>query len=116
MCLARPASTDCQLTYEPTFDNVWTYTLSKTCAAPGCHSGSTPTGNMALDNEDQAYANLRANGTNGQPRVIAGDVTCGNVVVRLNTKNEPYSMPRGTSLPSTDLCAIMQWIANGAMR
>jgi hypothetical protein len=116
MCLANAVSTDCTPTYAPTFDNVWQYTLKKTCAVSGCHSGSMPTGNMALDNEDMAYTNLLAKGTNSEQRVMPSNVTCGDVVVRLNSKNESYSMPRGTSLPTGDLCSIMQWIAMGATK
>ncbi len=115
-CLAKPANTDCSLAYEPTFHNVWQYTLKKTCAAVGCHSGSMPMGNMALDVEDQAYTNLMSNASDGERRVIPNDVTCGELVVRLNTKNATYSMPRGTSLPAGELCSIMQWIAMGATK
>ena len=116
MCLSKAASTDCTLSYDPTFDNVWQYTLKKHCAVTGCHVGPTPTGSIALDVEDQAYTNLMATGTNGEQRIIPNDVTCGDVVVRLNTKNAPYSMPKDTSIPAGDLCSIMQWIAMGAKK
>lgn len=116
-CLAAPVSTSCSALYEPTFDNVWKYTLSTTCAAAGCHSGSMPTGNMALDNEDQAYTNLiSVKSANGEARVNPNDVQCGKVIVRLNSKNESYSMPPGMSLDAGTLCSIDQWIANGAKR
>ena len=116
-CLATAATTNCAPLYQPTFDNVWKYTLSVTCAAVDCHSGSQPTGNMALDQEDQAYANLLSKSANGEPRVNPRDVQCGKVIVRLHTPNEPYSMPPPpTSLDPGALCAITQWIANGAMR
>ena len=113
-CLPQAATTDCTPTYEPTFHNVWETTLKPICAANGCHSGSMPTGNMSLEDEAQAYTNLLMKSSNGEPRVTAGDVKCGKVVVRLNSKNEAYSMPPTMSLPANDLCSIMQWIAMGA--
>jgi hypothetical protein len=116
-CLSKPVSTDCAPFYEPTFDNVWKNTLKTTCAASGCHSGSQPTGNMALDQEDQAYTNLMATSTTGEPRIKSGDVQCGKVIVRLNTKGKSYSMPPPpTSLSAGELCSIAQWIAKGATR
>lgn len=76
-----------------------------------------PTGNMALDNEDQAYTNLiSVKSANGEARVNPNDVQCGKVIVRLNSKNESYSMPPGMSLDAGTLCSIDQWIANGAKR
>ncbi|HVW23929.1 MAG TPA: hypothetical protein VHC69_01070 [Polyangiaceae bacterium] len=115
-CLPQPASTNCTPLYEPTFDNVWLNTLKPTCAAAGCHSGSMPTGDMALDVEDDAYTNLLTKSTTSEPRVTPGDVKCGKVIVRLHTKDQPYSMPRGQMLDDDTLCSITQWIANGAKR
>lgn len=115
-CLPAPASTDCTRLYAPTFDNVWKNTLSTTCAAPGCHSGSMPTGDMALDNEDQAYTNLLTKSTTSEPRVTPNDVKCGKIIVRLHTKGQSYSMPPDQMLDANTLCSITQWIANGAMR
>ena len=115
-CLSAAASTSCTPLYTPTFDNVWKNTLSKTCAATDCHSGATPKGNMALDDEDKAYTNLLGKSANGEPRVTAGDVKCGKVIVRTHTKGESYSMPPNLPLGDTELCSLTQWIAMGAMR
>lgn len=115
-CLSKPVNTtDCTLKYDPTWDNVWQYTLKPTCAAPQCHSGASPQGNMNLEDKDQAYTNLLAKSTTGDPRVIPGDVMCGKALVRLNTKGESYSMPPPPrSLPDSELCSINKWIAMGA--
>jgi hypothetical protein len=116
-CLSHAVSTDdCTPLYEPTFDNVFKNTLSTTCAAPGCHSGSQPEAGMALDDIDRAYTNLLAKSTTGGPRITPGDVRCGKVIVRLESKDKSYSMPPLTPLPDNQLCSIVQWIANGAMR
>jgi hypothetical protein len=116
-CLAKPASTDCTPLYAPTFDNVFNNALSMTCAAAGCHSGSQPKGNMALDQIEQAYTNLLAKSTTGDPRITPGDVTCGKVIVRLESKGKSYSMPPPpAALRDGEVCSIAQWIANGAKR
>src|SRR5690242_18761127 len=62
-CLSKPVNTDCTLGYEPTFANVWQYTLKRTCAAFQCHSGATPKGNMSLEDQSQAYTNLLSKST-----------------------------------------------------
>lgn len=115
-CLAEAQSTDCTALYAPTFDAVFTNTLSKTCAAAGCHREPNPTGNMALDEIEKAYSNLLAKSPSGEPRITPSDVKCGKVIVRLETPDETYSMPPGRQLPATELCSIRQWIANGAKR
>jgi hypothetical protein len=115
-CLAKPVNTDCTLAYEPTFDNVWQYTLKVSCATFMCHSGATPTGSMSLEDKDQAYTNLLSKSTTGDPRVSPGDTMCGKALVRLNTKGESYSMPPTHPLPADQLCSINQWIAMGAKK
>ncbi|HEX4337393.1 MAG TPA: hypothetical protein VH062_15865 [Polyangiaceae bacterium] len=116
-CLAKAADTSCTPLYEPTFDNVFKNTLSTTCAAPGCHSGSQPTGGMALDEIDKAYTNILATSSTLDPRITPGDVTCGKVLVRLESKDKTYSMPPPPAeLRNGEVCSIIQWIAMGAKR
>ncbi len=116
-CLPAPASTTCTPLYEPTFDNVFMNTLSTTCAATGCHSGAQPTGNMALDEIEKAYTNITAKSTTGEPRIEKGNVQCGKVIVRLESKDKSYSMPpQGATLRDGEVCSIAQWIAMGAKR
>jgi hypothetical protein len=116
-CLPEAVNTNCTALYEPTFDNVFKYTLSTTCAAPSCHSGSQPTGDMALDQIDRAYTNLLSKSTTGDPRITPGDVHCGKLIVRLESKGKSYSMPPPPAmLQDGALCSIAQWIAMGAMR
>ena len=116
-CLAMAGSTDCTALYEPTFDNVFKYTLSRTCAATGCHREPNPRADMALDEIEMAFTNLRADSPSGEPRIIPRDVKCGKLIVRLETKGATYSMPPPPArLSDLELCSIRQWDANGAER
>ena len=115
-CLAEAQSTDCTATYQPTFDAVFKYIISPTCAASQCHREPNPTGNMALDEIEKAYTNLLAKSPSGEPRIIPGDVKCGKVIVRLETTGKSYSMPPVTPLSDGALCSFRKWIANGAKR
>jgi hypothetical protein len=114
-CLAAPVSTDCTPFYPPTFANVWNQTIVMKCALGGCHKGSDAKAGMDLSNKDNAYTELLTKSTTSEPRVTPGDLKCGKLIVRLDTKGEVYSMPPNNPLDEATLCSIRQWIANGAM-
>jgi hypothetical protein len=115
-CLPAPVSTDCTPLYAPTFENVFGQTLSMKCAVSGCHKAPDAKAGMELDNIDTAYTELLTKSTTSEPRVKAGDLQCGKVIVRLDTKGESYSMPPSNPLMETELCSIRKWIAAGATR
>lgn len=113
-CLAEPVDDACMAQYEPNFDNVFKYTLARTCSQGGCHEGTMPQGGLKLDDIDEAYTNL-LDPTAG--RVKPGDLACGKMIVRLETKGEAWSMPRGQNqLALAERCSIRQWISQGAAR
>ena len=123
-CLAEAAAVSCTSALyglhggqiAPTFQEVFDNTISKVCAASGCHSGRSPQAGLALDDIDAAHRALLATNASGERRVIAGDVKCGKVIVRLETSGEPWSMPPGAHLDEQALCSIRHWIKNGAPR
>jgi hypothetical protein len=124
-CLAVPGPLDCNGSYgfdpatdslQPTFEDAYRFTFKPRCASPGCHSGGSPAGGLQLQSENEAFDSLHANGSNGIPRVTGGDISCGMVIVRIETHGEEWSMPRGTSLSEPDLCSVRHWINNGAER
>jgi hypothetical protein len=113
-CLAEPVDMACMPQYAPTYANVFKYTLARTCAQSGCHEGNMPQGGLRLDDIDEAYTNLLDKPAG---RIIPGDLACGKVIVRLETKGASWSMPRGQEqLALEERCSIRQWIANGAER
>lgn len=121
-CLDSPPSLACQPLYglidgtiSPTFDEVYSNTVSK-CAVAGCHDAERRAGGMSLADIDTAYDALLANGANGRPRVVPGDTECGRFIVRLESAGEPWSMPPSGHLSEAALCSLRHWINNGAQR
>jgi hypothetical protein len=109
-------SAACAPLYPPTFDQIYTRTLTLTCAQPGafCHSGAGAQGGLSFVTEDSAYALLLGT-MGGAPQVIPGDPSCSPLVERLDSTDPTQLMPPGAELSSAERCAIFQWIAEGAM-
>lgn len=126
LCLAQPANATCTEveygfhngTIAPTFDEIFTRTLAQSCgSSPRCHAGDQPQNGLRLDNVDTAYQDLMSENAAGTTaRVIPNDVKCGELIVRLETPNETWTMPKGGHLPENVLCVIRHWIADGAQR
>ncbi len=107
----------CSPLYTPSFDELFTRTLKPTCAQGGasCHGPSGAQGGLVFDDPDAAWAQLT--GQNGeQPRAVAGDPACSEVVVRTHVSKEPWSMPPGQPLSEETQCVIRLWIEQGAER
>jgi hypothetical protein len=124
-CLAKPVDGNCtdalyglhNGVIAPTFDDVFTNTLSKKCGVAGCHAPPHPQHGLELDDVDIAYQDLvQTPSTTGDMRIIGGNLQCGKALVRLETPNESYSMPPGDPLTPQELCSIVHWIENGAKR
>jgi hypothetical protein len=105
--------TSCSPLYEPTFDNIYTNTLSVSCSVGNgtCHTsdGQATAGNLAFTSAADAYAML----VNG--RVETGDAACSLLVLRIEADDSDV-MPPGSPLSEAERCAITQWVANGAAR
>jgi hypothetical protein len=107
----------CAPLYTPTFDQIYTRTLVTTCAQPGsvCHSTAGVQGGLFFASEDSAYRLLL--GEDGAPsRVTPGDPGCSTLIERLDASDPTQLMPPGAKLPDAELCAIVQWIQQGAKR
>ena len=113
-CVADLDPSACSPLYSPTFDDVFTRTLTKTCALSGgaCHAAEGDAGGLSFESADAAYEHLTG-GT--KPRVIAGDAACSLITVRIEAKDDRI-MPPGSPLSEAERCAIEQWIENGATR
>jgi hypothetical protein len=110
-------STDCAPLYPPTFDNVFTNTLSKKCATTGgsCHGPAGHKGGLILANKDEAYAGLT--GLDGAtPRVDPNEPRCSEMIVRIDSPGKDWGMPPGEPLSAAERCAIRQWVAAGAVK
>jgi hypothetical protein len=109
-------STDCTPLYEPTFDNIYANTLLQRCAVGGgsCHLAGGNQGGLSLPDADAAYDALVGGGDNA--RVIGGDPSCSLLLSRLAAPDDGDVMPPGARLADNELCAIAQWVDDGAKR
>jgi len=93
--------------------------LTANCASIGCHVGSAPKENLDLST-GKTYSNtvnVAANECSSRKRVIPGDPANSYVMQKLLGVNlcSGSQMPKaGSSLPSSDLQAISNWICEGA--
>ncbi len=100
--------TSCAPLYEPTFENVYTQTIARSCGGERspCHAAGGD-GNLPLTSRAQSYTALRA-------RLTPGDPGCSDVIVRMHGAGEEYLMPPGAPLSGPERCAIAQWVEAGA--
>lgn len=126
LCLDKAADATCtSVAYgihnqviAPTFTEIFTKTLKPSCgSSTSCHAGSNAQHGLRLDDETTAYDDLMAKNAAGTTaRVIPNDLKCGELIVRLETPDEPWTMPKGGHLPDDLLCVFRHWIAEGAPR
>jgi hypothetical protein len=106
---------ECTPQYEPTLANIHTNTFAPTCALEGtaCHAAAGARGGLILESEDDAYRFLVED---ARARVIPGDPACSELVGRVTGLGPRQKMPPGGMLADGEICAIVQWIADGAPR
>lgn len=110
-------SPECSESFSPTFTEISERVLRPTCGAGGssCHSASGAQGGLTLDSADAAYGFL-VQGVDGHDLVVPGDAQSSELMVRLETTGEEWSMPPGRQLEAGERCAIQKWINAGAKR
>jgi hypothetical protein len=112
-------TTSCQSEYDPpTFQTIFDKTLKPTCAAGNgtCHDPLGAMKGLILDDADTAYS-LLLSPPDTSPRVLPGNPACSLLVIRLSSSDPNFRMPPGpTPLLPGEICAVVQWIAQGAAR
>jgi hypothetical protein len=110
-CTTTAIDTTCSPQYLPTFDNVFENTLKMDCGSGrnSCHSANGD-GDMSLADPDSAYNSLLAG------HVVPGDPTCSELIVRTHDLGTDYQMPPGGAISAAERCALVQWVAAGAVR
>lgn len=108
-CTLVPIDTNCAPLYMPTFDNVYANTINIGCGSKSgaCHSARGD-GDMNLSDPATAHASLL------DGRVVPGDPTCSEMIVRTHGLGEDYQMPQGAALGASERCALVKWVAAGA--
>jgi hypothetical protein len=112
-CVDLPKNA-CTPLYSPTFDRVFTETLHRTCAqSSSCHNSEGRQGGLVFEDQAASYALLLGQ-SGGKARVVPGDPSCSELIVRTHSIGKTWQMPPGTALGEAELCALRQWVANGA--
>jgi len=120
-CSSSAIDTSCAAGYVPTFNNVYKNTLhTATCGDDNssCHNNTGKSGGLTFEADaDTVYAALMAKSSidPSRNRVVPGDASCSLLTVRTEGVGKDYQMPKGDALPAPTRCAIVQWVANGAM-
>jgi len=111
-------NTDCSnLLYDPpVYSTIYSQILLPKCATgSSCHSADVAMGGLAVTDADQTYdALLGIKG--GVKRVLPRDPACSPLMVRLESPDPNFVMPRGDRLSEPALCVFVQWIKQGAQK
>ncbi len=110
----KVVDTDCAPGYVPTFTNVYNNQIKVGCGSTksSCHSRSNHAGGLSFESQDVAYEQLL---DSMQGRVIPGDPSCSEMIVRTDSPGEDYQMPPGKALTGPQRCALIQWVVQGAL-
>jgi hypothetical protein len=111
----------CNEGYVATFDNVYKDTLhTGTCGDDNnsCHTNAAHNGGLSFEaDEPTVYASLMAASEldPSRQRVVPGNPGCSLLTVRTEGVGKDYQMPKGDPLDAPTRCALVKWIAAGAM-
>lgn len=102
----------CTPAYEPTFDNLFQKTFKPSCALSGasCHAAAGHQAGLVFEDPDTSHRLLL------ERRVIASKPECSLLARRVVSTDTSFMMPPGLALAPGEQCAIIQWIARGALR
>lgn len=103
----------CAPLYAPTWENVFANTIEPKCGTGGgaCHEGASARSGLRLDESQGAYEALT---NQAKPYVMTDDVACSELLQRVYSEFSSLRMPRGSSLPDAERCALQQWVLAGA--
>ena len=101
----------CEPLDSPSFQNVYSLVLEKSCAVGGsCHGGGATAGGLDLQDEAIAHASLLETES-----VVPGSASASTLMSRLDSSvNHPLHMPPGYLLTEAERCMIATWINEGA--
>jgi hypothetical protein len=116
-CVTLPAA--CTPGVDPTYTQIYGQILGKHCGGTNsgnlCHGPDGKKGGLGLFDPASAYDDLL--GITGHARVQAGNPECSILMARLVSDDPTYRMPfQGTKLDEGLICAVQQWIKNGAAK
>ena len=106
------------LPFEPTLSNIQEQVFTPNCTFSGCHSGSSPAGQMNLEDGNAYMFLVNVPSTKANIRVVDGDADASFIIDKLEgnlSGTEGSRMPLGGPYLDQDVIdAIRVWIDNGA--
>jgi hypothetical protein len=98
----------------PIYPTIYKQIIQPQCTlGSGCHSTDGAMGGLVLANAEDTYdALLGLKG--GTKRVVPRDAACSPLMVRLESHDPNFQMPRGSRLSDAELCDFVKWIQAGA--
>ncbi len=116
-CVDDLDATCAPLSQDVTWSNVYTTVVADSCASPGisCHASEGSAGGLDLGDEATAWTQL-VEPVDAEPRVVAGNASCSEMMKRVHTDDSVWQMPPGAALSSPQSCMIQLWIDEGASR
>ena len=104
----------CNPDYTPTFNRIFEETLKRSCSQTNsCHNAEGRQGGLSFTDMQESYALLLGE-RGGKARVVPNDAACSELIVRTHGTGKAWQMPPGEPLRPGELCALRQWIQNGA--
>ena len=97
---------DCTPLYLPTWEQVYSHTLSSGCGSGQCHDDPEHTSGILFETSEQTY-DLLLDGY-----VVPGDASCSPLVVMLERGDMP---PGPRRLDDGVRCSIQAWVTGGAL-
>lgn len=100
----------------PIYSMIYSEIIQPQCTAgSSCHSGDAAMGGLVLANADDTYDSLLGL-KGGTKRVVPRDPACSPLMVRLESRDPNFMMPKGSRLTEPELCDFVQWIKGGASK
>jgi hypothetical protein len=100
----------------PIYSTIYREIIQPQCTiGSGCHATDGAMGGLVLANADDTYDTLLGS-KGGTKRVVPNDPACSPLMVRLESHDPNFQMPRGSRLSEAALCDFVQWIKAGAQK
>ncbi len=100
----------------PVYSRIFTDIIHPQCSlGSSCHGTDGAMGGLVLATADDTYDALLGS-KGGTKRVLPNDPKCSPLMVRLESRDPNFQMPRGSRLTEPELCDFVQWIKQGAQK
>jgi hypothetical protein len=100
----------------PVYSRIFHEIVQPQCSlGSNCHGSDGAMGGLVLANADDTYDTLIGL-RGGTKRVLPSDPKCSPLMVRLESRDPNFQMPRGSRLTEPELCVFVQWIKHGAQK